>query len=286
MKTKNLFSIFSSVIIFFLLFSIEGKCQNFGIPHAGATLSSFNKSDLQLELGVMSMKQTYDDLFFPEINTTQNFHLSVGGSPLKHLDLKAFYSSVKREGDRTFSKLNHESYLYGFEVGGYYNLKYEFRQKEKNSFTETKSNPLFVNIAIGSNWGNEQLDLENSFGIDNSINLNFQKKYVHFGIHWKRERFGFSFFYRLGNMVYLKGISDGQSSDRSLNIQREILEDKSHHFTNFTFRGEYGLKWIKLYGQITQEQIPNLEVGPFSVINFGIVINARHFKNIFSTKSD
>ena len=87
-------------------------------------------------------------------------------------------------------------------------------------------------------------------------------------------------------MVYLKGISDGQSSDRSLNIQREILEDKSHHFTNFTFRGEYGLKWIKLYGQITQEQIPNLEVGPFSVINFGIVINARHFKNIFSTKSD
>ena len=274
-----------SIIVIILLQSCKGAFpQTYFIPQEGNGLRLEKKKDLKVSGGVMIKTNK-----FPLYNKSNIFQktqksidrissFQIAYSPLNHLGIFGMHSRSRNNNPENSSFNFHKSHLTGGGIGTYFSYKGIKRPANKLKWEKiTKYNNFILDLYGGYVFGK----LENHFLIPvANTKMNFQKFYLQGGIHWTAQKITLAMFYKTGFTNYDQGIINGSPNVLYDVPIRAILKKENILFQELSFKIDYKIKNVLLYGQVSISSIEKFEnLGITNLPLFGgLIINIHHLR--------
>ena len=252
------------ILIFFAasLLPVSSSCQYYYSPNEASTLTLNEKNDLKFSFASGSDKQS-----------SSNFSLQAGYSPIKHLGIRYSSYSIKNNfGD-------HQS-LNGSIIGGAIGT-YFFHSSETVSKAISKSrysNLLLKNsVLLDVYLGYEQGGITNNYNVDRQSQLDFKKTFVEGGVHLEGGIFGFDFLLKRGVLDFSKGSVTHYIGD--IVDLEDIERYDTYNFTETTVRFRMGIKYGSVY--ISQAKFRTKKADQIRIVDtayhFGMILNIDDF---------
>ena len=206
-------------------------------PDEGNMLTLSQKKDLNFSGSVPSSVILGDDNF-------EQFNFQLGYSPIKHLGIFSSYFNYSNKG-YTLSK-DSKIKLPSLAIGGYYLIQ---SKKQKIRSDTTNNLPAGILLDLYSWYGKGQLT--NNFEDGGNSTLDFHKYFIQGGIHWQDEIVGINTTYKFGGTNYFQGIINGPFTDEDNKNLRNIVDNNTFLFREFSFKFYVGARGFRTYAGFT-----------------------------------
>jgi len=279
MRTKNLLSILTIVLLFSACSTRYDNPQNYFIPHESNALKLTQKHEwiVSGSVGNNTFSHenyspiTFDYSFYTVEQLSSNIQMAY--SPIKHLGVFGSHSRLRNRDNNITSNIFHKSHLTTVGVGTYYNSKFLQRPLDKIlSGKKEKYDGIVIDVYGGYSIGKFQNNFFTSVGNDE---FNLHKLFYQAGLHWEIGAFGMSYIHKRGIGTYPSGKVNGEAPfSQNFQIQT-ILNDNQVSFTEHSFQIDYKKQQMGLYAQFTHSRIEEFGFfgDPDYIINLGITID-------------
>ena len=276
--------ILSSIIAIVLLSSCSTTLpQSYFIPHEGNTLRLQEKKELKVSSGLMVNNHshvivnpvTFLSQTIKSKQASTSFQLAY--SPIKHLGVFGMHSRIRLKAPENATINFHKSQLTAGGVGTYFSYRAKQRPASKIKLNSTqKYNNFIIDLYGGYAFGSLENHYNNPTG---NTKMDFRKYYLQGGIHWEAGRWTSALVYKIGNAYFNNGIISGQPNNLNDAPIQAVLNHDRLFFNEFTFKLDYNIKDVLLYGQATIGVINEFEdqgiITP--LLHGGLIINIHNF---------
>ena len=260
----------------------------------GSSLKLSEAKQLNLSYGLYNRESIFDGFPYDHYPTT-NSNLQISYSPKKHLGISLHHSRNNFPSDEWWPPPNkyfiHSAHQTGFDIGGYYDLKFQLRRPKKRLPPNlARYNKLLFDFYSGFSLGQykNQEVAENSLPILNYrlLTIHSRKIYLQSGLHWIGRFVHLSGMLRLGQVKYNKASLSGNAQRWEFDLLSDILAKQKSRFFGYSAKIELNFKGIGIYGETTREKVISFDdyYNPYELATIGITINLQQLNQNFFKK--